>query len=293
LRSLSTSPRARRPNILDNPTSASSDDWRNPADELVTSVANPAIRFARSLQRRRNRERERAALVEGLRAISTALDYGATLRLLVIDADRAGQLPRRELSRLRDAAGRVVYAASAPFLALADTDHPQPLIAVFEQPSRPIIYPASLVVALDAVRDPGNLGTLVRAALAAGVDGLALLPESVDPFNLKALRASAGTLFGAAVESFTDLGAVAQRFAAPPIVVVADAGAPVDYDTFDWTQPTLLVVGGEAHGVSDTPRTYADVSVRIPMAAGVESLNAGVAGAVLLFEAARQRRRAE
>jgi TrmH family RNA methyltransferase len=294
LPSSSISPRARRSSILDNPIADHSDDWRDPADELVTSVANPAIRFARSLQRRRSRERERAALVEGVRAIDTALDFGARLRLLIVDAGRAGQLPKRELTRMQDAAGRVLYVADAPFASVADTEHPQPVIAVFELPSRELPHPATLVVALDAIRDPGNLGTLVRAALAAGADGLAMLPESVDVWNPKAIRASAGTIFGVAAPNFPDIGSAARQcFAARPAVVVADANAALSYDAFDWTQPVLLVVGGEAQGVGIEPRTYADVSVRIPMTAGVESLNAAVAGAVLLFEAARQRRGAE
>jgi TrmH family RNA methyltransferase len=261
---------------------------------LVTSVANPAIRFARALQRRRNRERERAALVEGVRAISTGLDFGARLRLLIVDAERAGQLPKRDLTRMRAAADRVVYAASAPFASVADTEHPQPVIAVFELPALEMPYPATLVVALDAIRDPGNLGTLVRAAVAAGADGLALLPESVDALNPKAIRASAGAIFGVSAPTFPDLATASERcFATRPAVVVADAHADTAYDAFDWTQPVLLVVGGEAHGVGAGPRTYADVAVRIPMAASIESLYAAVAGAVLLFEAARQRRRAE
>ena len=268
-----------------------SEDWPNPADELVTSIANPTVKFARALHRRRNRERERAVLVEGVRAITTALDYGARLRLLLVDADRAGQTAQREFARMRAAAGRVVYAAAAPFQSIADTEHPQPVIAIFELPVQPISRPASLVVALDAVRDPGNLGTLVRAALASGADGIALLPETVDPFNPKVIRASAGTIFGIRLSHLADVGAVGTAcFVAPHTVVVADSAAELPYDAYDWTQPTLLVVGGEAHGVGEDPRTYAHISVRIPMAAGVESLNAAVAGAVLLFEAARQRR---
>ena len=224
------------------------------------------------MQRRRNRERERAALVEGVRAIATALDFGARLRLLIVDAERAGQLPKREFTRMRDAAGRVLYAAGVPFASVADTEHPQPVIAVFELPAREMPRAASLVVALDAIRDPGNLGTLVRAAVAAGVDGVALLPESVDAFNPKAIRASAGTIFGAATPAFSDIAtAAASCFTTQPRVVVADAHAYLRYDAFDWTQPVLLVVGSEAHGVGTGPRTYANASVRIPMAAGVES----------------------
>lgn len=246
------------------------------------------------MQRRRIREREGVALVEGLRAITTALEFGARLRLLLVDADHAGQLHPRQFAPVRTAAERVVYAASPAFNTVAETEHPQPLIAVCAAPRRAIAAPASLVIALDGVRDPGNLGTLVRAALAAGCDGLALLPGNVDPFNGKAVRASAGAVFGLPVVQVANLDAlVASCFAERPAVVVADAAAERLYDDINWTAPTLLVLGGEAAGVGNEARTYADTTVSVPMAGGVESLNAAVAGAVLLFEAARQRRATE
>jgi TrmH family RNA methyltransferase len=290
----SISPRARRFSIPDSHAAHDPTPERDPADELVTSIANPAVKFAITLQRRRNRERADAALVEGVRAIGAAVDTGARLRLLFVDAGRAALAPKRELARFRAAAERVVYVSPAPFHAMADTEHPQPLLAVFDTPPRPLPHNATLVVALDAVQDPGNLGTLVRSAVAAGADGVALLPGTVDAFNPKAVRASAGTIFGVAHERFADVGAIAAAcFDAPPLVIVADAHAERAHDQVDWTLPVLLVVGSEAHGVGASPRTYAHLGVHIPMAPGIESLNAAVAGAVLLFEAARQRRAAE
>ena len=150
---------------------------------------------------------------------------------------------------------------------------------------------ASLVLALDGVRDPGNLGTLVRTAAAAAADAVALLPACVDPFNPSAVRASAGLVFAIPIVRVGDLAAVAASwFVERPQIAVADAESDQRWDAVDWTQPSIVVLGGEALGASEEVRTYADMRVTIPMAAGVESLNVAAAGAALLFESVRQRR---
>jgi TrmH family RNA methyltransferase len=260
-------------------------------EPVITSAANPAIKLAKSLQRRRVRQRERAVLVEGTRAISTALEHGAPIRYLFVDATRIDQIEPSTLDRLSGAAGRTLVVANLLFQSIADTEHPQPLIAVCAQPERAGSDQSSLVLALDGVRDPGNLGTLVRSAVAAGVDSLALLPGCVDPFNAKVVRASAGLVFALPIATYGSLQELVEStFQVAPRIVVADADGPTAYDAHDWTVPSVLVLGGEAEGVSRRLRTYADVCVAIPMAAGVESLNVAISGAVILFEAARQRR---
>ena len=265
--------------------------WPGGGEEPITSVANPTIRFARSLHRRRVRERERATIVEGLRAIETAVALGVRMRALIVDARRIKQLPADTLVPLYQAAERVIFADDAPFQSVADTDHPQPLIAVCDIPSIAVRSPTTLILALDAIRDPGNLGTLLRSAAAVGVDGVVLLPGCVDPFSPKVVRASAGLVFGMPVTHVADFSSwLATTFESRPTVALAEAGATLAYDRHDWTAPTVLVLGGEAHGASEKARTFADCIVGIPMDSRVESLNAAVAGGVLLFEAARQRR---
>jgi TrmH family RNA methyltransferase len=120
---------------------------------------------------------------------------------------------------------------------------------------------------------------------------VALLPECVDPFNAKTVRASAGLVFAIPVLRIPNLDAlIAASFETRPLVAAASAGSAQAWDEVDWTQPTVVVLGGEAAGISDEVRTYADIQVTIPMAPGVESLNVAAAGAALLFEAHRQRR---
>jgi TrmH family RNA methyltransferase len=259
--------------------------------ELITSPANQTIKLARSLHRRRMRYRERALLVEGTRAIQTAAELAVPIRALLIDDSRIESLDSALLRQLSDIARRTLRVDPALFAELADTEHPQALIAVCDLPDVPLPTDCSFVVALDAVRDPGNLGTLVRSCAAAGVDGLALLPGCVDPFNPKAVRASVGAVFALPIRQFATLAdVISEGFLDEPIVVTADADGAIDYDTFDWSGPAIAVIGGEADGTTDEARTYADFVVRIPMAPGIESLNAAVAGSILAFEVARQRR---
>jgi TrmH family RNA methyltransferase len=145
-----------------------------------------------------------------------------------------------------------------------------------------------LTLLLDQVRDPGNAGTLLRSATAAGVELALFGPETVDPFNEKVLRAGMGAHFRLpirTVASWEEMAAWlgAQRF------YLADASGPLDYDKVDWRVATTLAVGGEANGASAWIRERA-TSIRIPMMRATESLNAAVAGSIILFEAARQRR---
>lgn len=259
--------------------------------ELITSAANPTIKLARSLHRRRMRYRERAILVEGTRAIQSAAELSVPIRALLVDASRVDTVDPTLLRHLSEVASRTLLVDAPLFADLADTEHPQALIAICDMPDASLPSDCSFVVALDAVRDPGNLGTLVRSCAAAGVDGVALLPGCVDPFNSKVVRASVGMVFALAVRPFASVtDVVAQCFLDRPAIVTADADGDVDYDAMDWSRPALVIIGGEADGASERARTYADSAVRIPMAPGVESLNAAVAGSIIAFEVARQRR---
>lgn len=260
-------------------------------DELITSSANPTIKLARSLHRKKVRHRERAILVEGIRAIRTAHGFGVHIRALLIDVSRSSDVAQTELTLLRAAADRALLVEPSLFEQIADTEHPQPMIAICEMRDQRLPPDCTFVLAVDGVRDPGNLGTLVRSAAAAGADGVALLPGSVDPYNPKVVRATSGTLFAIPLQTFNSIGDVATNcFLKRPAIVVSDSDGEQIYDEVDWTRPALIVVGGEASGADERVRTYADVLVRIPMAEGIESLNAAVAGSIIAFEVARRRR---
>lgn len=253
---------------------------------LITSAANPAIVLVRSLGRRDRRAAERAFVVEGVRAVTDALETGAVPRLVLL---RQGDEKMAALSLPAGVRPRLVEGRL--FDRLSEVQAPQGVLAVFSFPD-PRPDPAvsrPLVLVVDRLRDPGNLGTLLRAAAGAGVDAVYLSAETVDPWNAKVVRAGMGAHFRLPLLPFDDV-AMHDLQDRLPQRVVARADAALAYDAVAWTEPAALIVGGEAEGVSDALNAWSNEAVRVPLAAGVESLNAAVAGAVILFEAARQRR---
>jgi TrmH family RNA methyltransferase len=222
-----------------------------------------------------------------VRALRDALQTGAVPRLVFVRQDDAGLAA--DLAIPPDVSVRIVERRL--FDRLSDVQTPQGILAVFPfpQPKPAADGAPPLVLILDRLRDPGNLGTLLRAAAGAGVNAVYLSPESVDPWNPKVVRAGMGAHFRVPIADLTpdSLDDLHERL---PRRVIASAEAKVPYDRIDWTGPAALVIGGEAEGVGPELRAWGSQQAGIPLAHDVESLNAAVAGAVILFEAARQRR---
>ncbi len=258
-----------------------------PSKEVITSAANPAIALVRSLARRDRRAAEGAFVVEGRRAVDDALQTGAIPRLLLVRQDEPESW--QDLPLPAAVPARVVERRL--FDRLSDVQTPQGILAVFPFPNvAPApVDPAPLALVIDRLRDPGNLGTLLRTAAAAGVNVVYLSPETVDPWNPKVVRAGMGAHFRVPLIALdaTTLDELRQRL---PRRMVASAAATRPYDASDWTGAAALVIGGEAEGVGPELKAWGTEEVGIPLDHGVESLNAAVAGAVILFEAARQRR---
>ncbi len=180
-------------------------------------------------------------------------------------------------------------ATATVFDGVADTEHPAGILVVLSMPAHPIAGDVDLLVLVDQVRDPGNLGTLIRSAAAFGATCLLLTPATVDPYHPKTVRAAMGAHFAISIGALD--AAWRERLSAGDVQVVVSRGdggnAP---DEIDWCRPSVLVIGNEATGVSDEVEGLATTTVTIPMHGQVESLNAGIAGAVILSEVARQRR---
>ncbi len=208
------------------------------------------------------------------------------------DADGAEEITEAA----RSASVRVVETSRSVAASLSDSVTPQGIVAVVHAPASDlsaIPQNADLVVVLAAVRDPGNAGTLVRSAVAAGAHAVVFGAGSVDPFGPKTVRAAAGSFFSATVIRDIDVpAALAHLHTAGFSLVGADARASTAPEQVDLTTRVALVVGNEAWGLPAEMRDLLDVTVGIPMPGPVESLNVGIAGSILLFEAVRQRRRA-
>ncbi len=257
--------------------------------DATTSTANEKVRYLRSLQDHKSRLRAQCFVIEGVRLVTEALDSGVELELALVDegALKTSEAGRSLLDRLPD---HRTYGAPARVLAsAAGTVHPQGIVA-----SLPFLAPVaqpspSPGLILDAVQDPGNLGTIMRSAAASGAGPLLLAPGCVDVYNPKVVRAAMGAHFRL---SFRQLDWDALRDDVEGIPVwLAETEAELDYDTVDWTAPAYLLLGGEANGVGASGRALATGSVAIPMQDGVESLNVAIAASVIMFEARRQRAR--
>lgn len=202
--------------------------------------------------------------------------------------------PEELLALARDAGARIFRLTPGVVERVADAVNPQPVLSVLPRPAHRLdaLRSASLVVVAAGLRDPGNAGTVIRSALAAGADGVVVCAQSVDPFNPKTVRASAGAVFRLPVVEDEGLSEVLFRLRAWGVVgLAAVARAGRDYRELDLTRRLALVVGNEAHGLGARDLATVEELVTIPMAAGTESLNVGVATGVICFEAARQRGR--
>ena len=254
---------------------------------MITSVANPKVKLVRNLQARRSaRETEGLFVVEGVRLAEEAARAAAAPRLVLHTGglDARGQAALEQLA----ARGAQVESVSSEVLAAAsDTQTPQGLLAVV--PIAPLLMPArlTLVLVLDGLGDPGNLGTILRTADAGGVEAVFLAPGTVDAYNPKVVRAAMGAHFHLPILA-AGWDELARRLAGLELWLV-EARAGLAYHQVDWRRPSALVIGSEAAGPSAAARRVAPKSVGIPMPGRAESLNAAIAAAVLIFEAARQR----
>ena len=262
-----------------------------PGGSVLYTPRTPRVVAARRLQRRRDRDQTGRFLAEGPQAVREALVAGVVLELFGTDAalTRHGDLAARA-----DVVSPVTEEALA---ALAETVHPQGLVAVCEQADAPLraALDKRLVAVLADIRDPGNAGTVLRTADAAGAGAVVFAGDSVDPYNGKCVRASAGSLFHVDVVRERDPADVVTALRGAGTQVLAATGHGDDdlddlLDAGALDRPTAWLFGSEAHGLSGDLMAAADRRVRVPIHGGAESLNLAAAAAVCLYASARAMR---
>ena len=259
----------------------------------VTSLANPIVKDIRALALKKARDEQGAFVAEGLKLVIEALDLGWTIRTFVFAKSRRGDPAVGKLAARTVAAGGLVLEATEKVLAaITRRDNPQVALGVFEQRLMQVgqIRPTAgdVWVALDRVRDPGNLGTVVRTIDAVGARGLILIGESTDPFSMEAVRASMGSIFAVPVAKASAEQFLAWRKTFAGLVVGTHLAGAVDYrDVAYGERATLLVMGNEQQGLSEALAQACDSLVRIPQAGRADSLNLAVATAVVLYEVRR------
>jgi RNA methyltransferase, TrmH family len=259
---------------------------------MITSPDNATVKLARALLERKGRQQQGRFLAEGVRLVEDGLRAGSSPAFLFFAPQaRENERAARLLAAAEAQGARLIEVSPAVFGTLSDTVTSQHVIGVFALPQRTAPADDRLLLVLDQLRDPGNLGTILRSAEAAGVGAVVLTPGSVDPWGPKVVRAGMGAHFRLPILEAGGWDELAGLLAGRP-VWLAEAHAAVAYDRIDWTVPSALVVGGETTGLSAEAAAAATGRVAIPMAGAADSLNAAMAATVLLFEAARQRRAA-
>lgn len=253
---------------------------------MITSTANAKVKHIRRLQtEKRYRWRERQFVVEGTRWLTELLDASSPAILVMVTEEWLASAVNNRI--LQQVACPYQLVHPDVMAAMSNTETPSGVLAVVEMRPRPLPPNPTCLLILDAVTNPGNLGTMLRTAGAACVDGVLLGPGCVDPTNPKVVRGSMGALLRLPVHvlDWDELATAVAGMA----VRVATVDGEVRYTAVDWRQPSALIIGSEAHGASQQARELATGSITIPMCNTLESLNAAMAAGVVLFEAARQR----
>ncbi|PTW62532.1 TrmH family RNA methyltransferase [Breoghania corrubedonensis] len=262
--------------------------------KTVTSVSNPVIKDIRALVSQRKRRKEAGLFVaEGLKLVTDAMQAGWPIRTLVFGGEVRDQPMVSKAAATARARGALVLDVSRAVLtSITRRDNPQMVVGVFEQqwavPGKIAAKDAALWIGLDEVRDPGNLGTIVRTADAVGADGVVLIGDTTDPFAVEAVRATMGSIFYVPLVRMSRPEFLKWRTRWPGVVVGTHLKGETDYRKADYSGPVLLLMGTEQSGLPEEMADACSQLVRIPQAGKADSLNLAVATAVMLFEIKRK-----
>jgi TrmH family RNA methyltransferase len=251
--------------------------------KAVTSLSNPTVKAVRALHMRKAREETNLFLAEGLKVITEGVELGHTPKILLYGRDAAHPL----LDKAIAAAGEAIEVTRDILEKVSRRDNPQAVVAVFEQAFTPLdaLDPdvAPCWVALQAVRDPGNLGTITRTADAAGCGGVILVGECCDPYSVEAVRATMGSIFAVPLAKASVAEFIEWRKRWPGSVAGTLLTATTDYRAAEYRRPTMILMGNEQQGLPPELAAICDVNVKIPMRGRADSLNLSVATGIMIY----------
>ncbi|WP_137153833.1 RNA methyltransferase [Rhizobium sp. FKL33] len=259
----------------------------------ITSLANPIIKDIKALSQKKNREAGGLFMAEGLKLVLDALETGWKIDTLIFAKSAKDKpLVEKAASRAVAAGGLVLEVSEKVLSSVTRRDNPQMVVGIFHArwTSLSSIKPKAgeTWVALDRVRDPGNLGTIIRTADAAGASGVILVGETTDPYGLETVRATMGSIFTMPVVRASQAEFIKWRKTSGATMVATHLKGAIDYRRADYkSRPVVLLMGNEQSGIPDELAEAADVRVKIPQQGKADSLNLACATAVMLFEARR------
>ena len=257
---------------------------------LVTSLTNPTVKSVRGLHMRKEREQSGLFVAEGLKIVTEAVELGHAPRILMYGKDAEGHaLLKRAIQATLAARGEVIEVTQDILAKVSRRDNPQAVVAVFAQVFTPLTHldpaAAPCFVALHRVRDPGNLGTIVRTADAAGCGAVILVGDCCDPFSVEAVRATMGSIFAVPIVKASEAEFASWRAGWPGSVVGTLLSATVDHRQASYAQPAMILMGNEQQGLTPEMAALCDVNVKIPMRGRADSLNLSVATGIMIYAA--------
>jgi RNA methyltransferase, TrmH family len=262
-------------------------------DPAITSPKNPRVRAAAALRDRRARDEAGRTLVDGARELDRALAGGAAVETVFVDEPGLTTSGSETVARAQAAGSEIVPVSAAVLAKLAYGDRSEGLVGVVAIPDHRLdsldLGPDPLVVILEGVEKPGNLGAVLRSADAAGADAVIVADPRTDLFNPNAIRASLGTMFTVPVAAGASAEVRAWLDERGIAVLAARVGSSLAYTEADLRGPVALVLGSETGGLTEAWTGDAVTSISLPMHGVADSLNVSITAAVLLYEARRQR----
>jgi RNA methyltransferase, TrmH family len=263
----------------------------------ITAFSNPLIKRVRNLRDKKHRREEGLFLAEGLRILTEALEAGRVPDYLFYARDMANHpLVHALVDATEDAGGEAIETNADILSKLSGKDNPGAVVGVYPEFTVALTdldrSAAPIWLVAERLRDPGNLGTILRTADAIGAGGLILVDDCVDPFSVEAVRASMGALFTVPVAKANWAEFATWLRSGPGQLVGLSLDTEIDYQAARYEAPTFLLTGNEAQGMPDFMAAACDVTVKIPMLGKADSLNAAIATAVMAYEVLNQQRRA-
>ncbi|SKA08194.1 TrmH family RNA methyltransferase [Selenihalanaerobacter shriftii] len=263
---------------------------------IISSAQNSKVKFLRSLYRKKYRRKHKKFLLEGSRIITEALKENVDIYQVFYSDQFLDRQSNKELINRLKSQTEVIQITDSLLKDIADTETPQGIIAIVNQPefelNEFLADDNDFFLIIDQVQDPGNLGTIMRTADGAGVDGIFILKGTVDIYNLKNIRATMGSIFRLPIFNLDRPENIKEVLQTEDIQVVAGEITTNDYYyDLDYRKPTALVVGNEGSGIRNEVLDLVDHKVKIPLNSGIDSLNVAIATGVMLYEVVRQRKK--
>ncbi|BCP56159.1 RNA methyltransferase [Kaistia sp. 32K] len=264
------------------------------AVRTITSLTNPTIKDIRALALPKHRKESGLFVTEGMKLVADAVEEDWPIKILVYGAKVADHpVVKRVATTAHARGGDVLEVSEAVLSKITRRDNPQMVVGVFEQRLTPKAEikpgPAGVWIALEGIKDPGNLGTIIRTADAVGAEGVILVGDTVDPFGVEAVRATMGSIFHMKLARMNVAEFKEWRKGWPGIVVGTHLSGKSDYRTIDYDRPVMLFMGNEQSGLPDDLAALCDHLVKIPQAGRADSLNLAIATGVMLYEIRRDK----